>query len=108
MHAGMKGGGTREPAIPSVLISYFSGVNNHKLSSLKQQPFIISRLYGSEVGRRSNWAKIKVSAGLHSALEASSSSGLNKVVGRIRFHGTVELKFQFPCWLSTEITPASF
>lgn len=95
MHAGMKGGGTRAPAIPSALIYYCSGVNNRKFSSLKQQPFMILRLCGSEVRQRSNWAKIKVLAGLCSSLEASSSSGLNKVVGRVRFHGTVELKSSF-------------
>lgn len=39
-------------------------------------------------------------------MEASSSSKLSKVVGRIQFHGIVELKWQFPCWLSAEIIQA--
>ena len=40
--------------------------NYHKLGVLKQQKFLLSQLWRSEVGNHYHWVKIKVTAELHS------------------------------------------
>lgn len=74
----------------------------YKLSSLKQCPFIISQFCRAEVWQRSKGLNLRFQEYLD-ILGEESLSKHRQVVGRIQFHGTVEPRLRFPCWLSSRV-----
>ena len=78
----------------------------HKLSSLKQHPFIISQFCRAEAWQRSKGLKLRFQEDLD-GLGEDSLSKHRQLVGRIQFHGIAGPRLRFPCWLSAGMVLSS-